>query len=144
LEQLFAIADDIASSAIKRNGEIPPSWMCETDDGNDFLIYNNIISSDADLRQLFFEEGVVRYVHIFEVWLPDDYAISGSQADRRGVLLSGEDRDTEQVLTHLRLIHRTAQGAAMLSPPVSDVEGAQLSGRFCSMFEHRLNEPTRN
>jgi hypothetical protein len=151
LDLLFSFADKIARTSFKKYGAVATGWLCETDDGNKFVLYTpwpdrkSKIAHDAYLRQLFFEKGVVRYVFVAESWLLDDTATSGGPPERREVImLIGEDRDTEEVLTRLRYILRPTNGAATLSPRVSDTKGDRPSGHFCNMFERELREPTRH
>src|SRR5262245_48908593 len=147
LERIFAAADKIATATFKRDGRITTGWICETDDGDSFIIYTPWFSreskvvGDAKLRQIFSEKKVARYVHLSEAWLE-----TGSSVDRpEAIILMGEDRDTGQLINRFRYILRPTHGAPTLSwsedhLPVE--EGDRPIGRFCNMFEPRPGETT--
>jgi hypothetical protein len=146
LLDLVEMISNAADSEFAARGAVPATWVAVTAAGEKMVQRPPTDDKDfnaALMRALFEAADVVRYVYVDEAWTltsTSKEAIArasreglADHPDRREVLMiTGEDRDAGQVMTH-RDILRPKRGKAHLGPLVRD-DFPQSEGRMVGLL----------
>jgi hypothetical protein len=147
LEALLRRISRMAERAFSKQGNIDMFWLVERADGKQTTLETPIIETseyrrdlDHALREMFREEGVVRYAMALEAWtapFDDDPRAPIERPDRKEAVVL-EASDGSECLTGLREVIRPG-GAG--KPYLGKLEIGELSvGRFTNLLD--ANEKT--
>jgi hypothetical protein len=152
LDQIFDHGAAAAQELFDQQGAVQPMWIAQTKDGGILpIIISNMEreSKDAvidELKRMFREHDVVRYVSILEAWalsiktkdaLPDSVRLGApisQHPDRREIIALVAEDKSEGVLSGHFFILRPEHGKPKLSKLERMPKNSPQEGRFSGLL----------
>lgn len=144
LDDLYEFVSHGATKSFEEDGYLVPVWILENNDAR-IVVMTPIESDDekeialAAVKEIMKKHGVIRYVVALESWfvsrpnLNDERKPSECDDRMEAVIITGEERDTDNKLFVMRKIDRSGEKPILLAADKLDrpIEW----GRFTNMFD---------